>query len=159
MQGRITLSQQRVLAYSVTSLKTRKPVSAEQFAAALNMDEVRFRGITLEHYHRGRWRRFGDRNLLFPDSQLPTDQVPGSGNLEPEFRVEITQDAPVGAYAFAPYPVLSMSAADKPQSDWHSADPDNDLGRKFQCSINLVHLPWNVRELIRTSSLNVQNGP
>ena len=116
--GRVTLSQQRVLFFSVTSLKTRKPVSAEQFAAALGMDEVRFRGIVLGRYHRGRWS-IGPDELELSSAQLSRDPVLGSGNLEPEFRVEITQDAPVGFYAFAPYPVLKVSVADKLQIQRH----------------------------------------
>ena len=107
--GRIMLSQQRVLLFSVTSLKTRKQVSAEEFAAAIDMDEVRFRGNTLGHYHSGSWDAAvrGRESVI---SESAPDPLPGHGSPDPEFRVEITQDAPVGTYAFAPYPVSSISA-------------------------------------------------
>ena len=102
--GPITLSQQRVLQFSVTSLKSGRPVSAEEFAAAIDMDEVRFRGNALGHYSNGSWNLRGPTRLS-ASSEFTRDRTGGSGILDPEFQVDITQDAPVGAYAFAPYPV------------------------------------------------------
>ncbi len=112
--GRITLSQQRVLLFSVTSLKSKKPVSAEEFAAAIDMDEVRFRGNTLGNYHDGNWGG-AVRARAVADSDYPIDRFADSGGLVPEFQVEITQDAPVGTYAFAPYPVSSIRTTGKSQ--------------------------------------------
>ncbi|MEJ7591811.1 MAG: transglutaminaseTgpA domain-containing protein [Planctomycetaceae bacterium] len=111
--GRIMLSQQRVLFFGITSLKTRKPVSAEQFAASIDMDEVRFRGNTLGHYHGGSWG--GRRGRESVASEFAAVQLAGLDVLHPEFRVEITQDAPVGTYAFAPYPVSNISVAGNTQ--------------------------------------------
>ena len=105
--GRIMLSQQRVLFFSVTSLKTRTLVSAEQFAAAINMDEVRFRGNTLGNYRGGSWGGAVQARGIV-DSDYAIDRFADSEGLVPEFQVEITQDAPVGTYAFAPYPVSSI---------------------------------------------------
>jgi len=112
--GRIMLSQQRVLLFSVTSLKSRRSVSAEEFAAAIDMDEVRFRGNVLGYYHRGSW------NVAVPFrvsamSESSRVRFESSSGAEPEFEVEITQDAPVGMYAFAPYPVSKVRVAGNSQ--------------------------------------------
>ncbi len=112
--GRIILSQQRVLLFSVTSLKSKKPVSAEEFAAAIDMDEVRFRGNTLGNYHGGNWGG-AVRAGADADSDYAIDRFADTGGLVPEFQVEITQDAPVGPYAFAPYPVSSIRATGNSQ--------------------------------------------
>lgn len=112
--GRVILSQQRVLLFSVTSLKSRKPVSAEEFAAAIEMDEVRFRGNALGHYHSGIWN-VGVRGRESDISEYSRDRIAGSDSSDPEFQVEITQDAPVGTYAFAPYPVWKISVASNSQ--------------------------------------------
>jgi len=106
--GRLGQNHQRVLTFSVTSLKTRISVSADAFAAALGMDEIRFRGISLERYDRGTWRPPGRRREHIP-LQILSSRFPGNEGLKPEFRVEITQDPPVNAYAFAPYPVINIS--------------------------------------------------
>ena len=108
--GRIVLSQQRVLLFSVTSLKSRRPVSAEEFAAAIEMDEVRFRGNVLGHYESGSWTT-GTRGRQSVISEYSKDQFEDSESSDPEFQVEITQDAPIGTYAFAPYPVSKIRAA------------------------------------------------
>jgi uncharacterized protein (DUF2267 family) len=112
--GRIVLSQQRVLLFSVTSLKSRKPVSAEEFAAATNMDEVRFRGNVLGQYHGGNWNVAGPGRIL-AISEYVRDRFEASHSSDPEFQVEITQDAPVGTYAFAPYPVSKIRVAGNAQ--------------------------------------------
>ncbi len=108
--GRIMLSQQRVLVFSVTSLKSRKPVSAEEFAAAIEMDEVRFRGNVLGHYDSGSWT-VGTRGRQTAISEISRDQFEDNESSGPEFQVEITQDVPVGTYAFAPYPVSKIRVA------------------------------------------------
>ncbi|MBC7967858.1 MAG: DUF3488 domain-containing protein, partial [Fuerstia sp.] len=105
--GRIQLSQQRVLFFSVTSMNTGNPVSAEQFASAMDMDEVRFRGSALGFYNGGTWS-VGIPGHEFSPPEYSRDLLETSARPGPEFLVEITQDPPVGNYAFAPYPVLSV---------------------------------------------------
>lgn len=112
--GRITLSQQRVLNFSVTSLKSGKPVTAEEFAAAIDMDEVRFRGNTLGNYQRGNWSGVV-RGRVGIELEYAIDRITVGGGSVPEFQVEITQDAPVGTYAFSPYPVSSIRTTGKSQ--------------------------------------------
>ncbi|RLT01460.1 MAG: DUF3488 domain-containing protein [Planctomycetota bacterium] len=108
--GRIMLSQQRVLLFSVTRLKSQEPVSAADFAAAIDMDEVRFRGNALGTYHSGNWN-VGVREPELVVSESTPDRFAGSDSSDAEFQVEITQDAPVGMYAFAPYPVVEIRGA------------------------------------------------
>jgi len=112
--GRITLSQQRVLQFSVTSLKSGRPVSAEEFAAAIDMDEVRFRGNALGQYHSGSWNVPSPR-VMSPPSEYARERSDSGRISDPEFQVDITQDAPVGTYAFAPYPVSKIRVAGNAQ--------------------------------------------
>ncbi len=54
--GRLALRSERVLSFSVTSLKTRKPrFRRTSWRPRLDMDEIRFRGIALDRYDRGTW--------------------------------------------------------------------------------------------------------
>lgn len=119
--GSLALSQERVLSYSAKNLKTQKQISSEFLATALNMDEIRFRGIALDRYYRGRWFIGFDESLI-PGLPYRRRQVPGSGNLTPEFEIRITQDAPVGDFAFAPYPVLNVIAEDGLRIDRRSGN-------------------------------------
>jgi len=108
--GRIMLGQKRILAFSVTNLNTRKPVSAEQFAEAMDMDEVRFRGTALGRYHLGQWQPgFPERTVSAIVSVA--DPVRDKNGFAPEFRVEMTQDPPIGTFVFAPFPVSNINAA------------------------------------------------
>ena len=108
--GRIAMSQQRVLSFDVTDLKTSLPLAADQFANAMDMDEVRFRGNTLGRYQFGHW----SSGVLERDSTFsgilrgidPYRAIPKS-----DFNVTITFDPPVGNYVFAPYPVSKLKAS------------------------------------------------
>lgn len=133
--GPILISQKRVLAFSVTSLKTRQPVSAEQFAAAIDMDEVRFRGNTLGHYRNGNWSS-GVQEIGIPPSEVSRDTFPGRFAPDPEFSVEIHQDPPIGTYMFAPYPKVEVRVAGDEQMHllpntgamvWIGAVPEKEL--------------------------------
>ncbi len=126
--GRIQLSQQRVLFFSVTSVKTGQPVSAEQFASAVDMDEVRFRGNALGFYNDGTWS-VGMPGREFSPPEYSKDLLEAGARPSPEFRVEITQDAPVGIYAFAPYPVLSVNVTGSTQIRMRSITGTMNWGR------------------------------
>jgi transglutaminase-like putative cysteine protease len=106
--GQIMESQQRVLVFDVTNLKTKKPMSVEAFADAMQMDEIRFRGNVLAYYADGQWSRgFAEKGYATGEdirrfgefTQLPSD-----------FSLEIVQDPPANTFAFAPYPVSTVSA-------------------------------------------------
>ena len=105
--GRIRPSQQRVMVFSVTNLNTRKSVSAEQFADAVDMDEVRFRGNALGRYHNGQWEA-GFRERTAPVVMSAFDPVGNISGFSPEFRVDIIQDPPVGTFLFVPFPVSRL---------------------------------------------------
>lgn len=108
--GRIAISQQRVLSFSVSSLKTSQPVTADQFAAALDMDEVRFRGNTLGKYNHQHWNAgFSERRLA--QALDPQHEATPDATAVPEFQVRITLDPPLGDYLFTPYPVLNVTSA------------------------------------------------
>ncbi len=108
--GRIAMSQQRVLTFDVTDLKTSNPLTADQFAAAMNMDEVRFRGNTLGRYRFGRWSSgVHERDSAFSGIQRGGD--PYLVNPESAFSVAMTLDPPVGNYVFAPFPVSKINTS------------------------------------------------
>jgi uncharacterized protein (DUF58 family) len=109
--GRLALSRERVLSFTVTSLKSQSPISADQLATALGMDEIRFRGVALDHYDRGTWRPLQTRRGS-SSFRILSGRLPGTEGLKPEFRIEITQDPPYSGYVFAPYPVVSIKKND-----------------------------------------------
>ena len=105
--GEIMLSNERVLAFEISNLKTGRKVDVDQFAEALKMDEIRFRGNVMAFYNEGVWTRgfeekgFGrgeDIRRLGEYNQLPSD-----------FRLQITQDPPAAVFAFSPYPVSRVA--------------------------------------------------
>ncbi len=107
--GRVMQSNERAFAFEVLDLSSNQPVSAEIFAEAMNMDEVRFRGNVLAHYADGQWTPgFSEKG----DRRFDHFRDVGSYARHPAaFRVEVTQDPPIGTFAFAPYPVSSVQTA------------------------------------------------
>ncbi len=128
--GQLMLSNERVLTFSATDLRTGKPVTAEAFAEAMNMDEIRFRGNSLAHYSRGQWMRESNkdeplrRDQRFQRSTGASESGESGAVSDPfddpgsvsfgkppqrlaEFRVEIVHDPPIGDFAFAPYPLTN----------------------------------------------------
>ncbi|MCA9063889.1 MAG: transglutaminase domain-containing protein, partial [Planctomycetaceae bacterium] len=112
--GEILTSRERVLQFRVTDLETDRAVSAEEFAQAMMMPEVRFRGNVLAHYRDGSWsmtppgsppsRRDSVWVLLDTDTGRS-----GKAN----FRVEVTMDAPVHQHVFAVHPLHSIHTSDE----------------------------------------------
>ena len=128
--GQLMLSNERVLTFAITDQHTGKAVTAEAFAEAMSMDEIRFRGNSLAHYSRGQWMQESNNDeALRRDRRLQNStSVNESGGFaavndpfydpEPasfakparrlaEFRVEIVHDPPIGDFAFAPYPLTN----------------------------------------------------
>lgn len=101
--GQIMLSNKRVLTFDALNLQTQKPMTAEELAFGLGMDELRFRGNVFSRYFDGQWYRgYSLRDTAHEDGT----HRPGS--LSPTtsaYRVNIVQDPPQDLFAFAPYPV------------------------------------------------------
>lgn len=105
--GEIMLSNERVLAFNILNMNTGKNVDLYEFAEAMQMDEIRFRGNVMAFYTEGVWTRgfeekgFGrgeDIRRLGEYNQLPSD-----------YRLQITQDPPATVFAFSPYPVSRVT--------------------------------------------------
>jgi hypothetical protein len=100
--GTLMDNHARVLSFSIQDIRKKVPVTADEFAVAMKMDEVRFRGNVFACYEDGRWMRgFDERGFPLEGLNRPGDQILA----ESDFRLEIVQDPSSVAFAFAPYPV------------------------------------------------------
>ena len=117
--GRIAMSQQRVLSFDVIDLKTSRPITADQFASAMDMDEVRFRGNTLGRYRSGEWSS-GVQNRDSDFSGILRGLDPYRFIPKSDFSVAMTFDPPVGRYVFAPYPVSKINGTGAAEIYVHS---------------------------------------
>ncbi len=105
--GQLMTSNARAFSFEVVHARSRKPVTAEQFAEALKEDEVRFRGSVLAHYADGRWSRGLQESLRIQGTE--TQMFGRFTKLSSDFEVTVTLEPPIGNYAFAPYPVSGVS--------------------------------------------------
>lgn len=140
--GRIMQSNARVLTFDVINLTTQKPMSADELAEGLGMDELRFRGNVFARYYEGQWSRgYSLRETSHEDglhrpghySQMPSD-----------FLVNIVQDPPLELFAFAPYPVSRIKSARRNRVIatekracliWLERPYDNTFGRSFSVEL------------------------
>lgn len=103
--GEIMQSDRRVLQFEIFRMKDRSPVTTETFATETNMDEILFRGNVLGQYEDGKWTGGADRGSAWGDTNMRRHFNPRAGDAD--FRIRITQDAPIGSFAFAPVPVIN----------------------------------------------------
>lgn len=101
--GQIMQSDARVLQFQITRRSDGAPVSADNFAQALRMDEILFRGNALGNYRRGRWTSGSSQGRSIGD--LPTDRRFVRDPAESDLQMRIIQDPPVQTFAFVPVPV------------------------------------------------------
>jgi hypothetical protein len=107
--GRLMENNERVLAFDIMDLKTRKPVTAEAFADAMKMDEIRFRGNAFACYTEGKWTRGFVEKGFSPGEEL--HRIGDRLKLPSDFRISIVQDPPFGPNVFAPYPVSRIEVS------------------------------------------------
>ena len=96
--GQIMQSDSRVLQFDVFRMSDNSPVTPREFADEMGMDEILFRGTTLGRYRDGEWEDG------FRSSRLLKYQTRQGGA---DFRVKITQDAPIQSVAFSPLPIIN----------------------------------------------------
>lgn len=114
--GQIMQSNQRVLSFDIRDLKTQKKMTAEDFADAMRMDEIRFRGNVLAFYSDGRWSRgFTEKGL---DRREDIPRFVEFVRVPADFRVTIVQDPPVADFAFSPYPISEASTTNHHRIDY-----------------------------------------
>lgn len=111
--GQILQTRGRVLQFEIERMATEKPVSVATFVNEMKMDEILFRGHTLAQYRDGKWDALGKGFFehLDPFARLPVRGRSRSGDAD--FRVRITQDAPVGPTVFAPAPFTNARPLDR----------------------------------------------
>ncbi|MCH2203075.1 MAG: DUF3488 and transglutaminase-like domain-containing protein [Fuerstiella sp.] len=102
--GSLLQSQERVLQVRAVDPTNGDQLTMQELADYLEMDELQFRGNSMGWYAAGTWDRGLTTNRYFSeftqrhlnDNSSPIDCI----------RVEITQEAPIGTFAFVPTPVV-----------------------------------------------------
>lgn len=103
--GEIMQSDARALQFEIERMDDGSSVTPEEFAAALRMDEILFRGTALGHYRDGRWTSERARgNSLRVRIAVAFNSRPADS----DYRVRITQDPPIEVFAFTPNPVNNV---------------------------------------------------
>jgi len=102
--GPILTSNERVSQLSVFRQQTGGAVEMEDFVSAMQMEELLLRGTTMGWYHEGAWSRASQSAENMEYKQHKFGRQHSFAN---NFRVELTQDPPVGNFAFAPAPVTA----------------------------------------------------
>jgi protein-glutamine gamma-glutamyltransferase len=102
--GEIMQSDARVLQFEITSMGNGVAVTPDQFATAMKLDEILFRGNALGHYSDGRWT---SRNVQGGSSGDTEHRQFSARAGDADFRVHITQDPPIRTFAFAPVPAIN----------------------------------------------------
>lgn len=102
--GPILQSNERVLRLATFDQFTGNSISIENFADQMNMEELLLRGTSMGRYLGGEWSS-GVLGNKYPAEQTRR-RFSRSSVTENCFRVEITQDAPIGTFAFVPTPVI-----------------------------------------------------
>ncbi len=108
--GPILSSNQRVLQLSVFRQLTGAAVTMEEFVSAMQMEELLLRGTTMGWYDKGEWSRGPG-----PTQQLTEFKQKNFGlrqTTADSFRLEMTQDPPIGNFAFAPANVTAAALVD-----------------------------------------------
>ncbi|MCH2203990.1 MAG: transglutaminaseTgpA domain-containing protein, partial [Fuerstiella sp.] len=104
--GVLLKSEERVLQLSVFHQPTNRPVDPDEFAGIMEMDELVLRGTSMGHYAKGRWDP-GEALQGYFSAEPNRYNLSHRGSVFDCYRVEVTQDPPVGNFAFAPRPVTS----------------------------------------------------
>ena len=164
--GNLLTSNGRVIQFSITNLRSGQPTSAESFADAMGIDEIRFRGNAMGYYKDGAWSRgLTERGYRRGEEESPHVSTLAR-NEQADFLIEVTQDPPVSQFAFAVFPVSRIEAASgsgrilqrtvSGSMIWSSSSTiDKDAPRTFtiECSLpddgNILNFrQWSIPRLI-----------
>lgn len=108
--GTILSSNERVLRISIFDQVTGQPITPERFIDDMGMDELRLRGSTMGWYKDASWTGGMRENQTL--AQMQRRSFSRGTSPEECYRVEITQEPPIGTFAFAPAPVISARLID-----------------------------------------------
>lgn len=103
--GRLLTSNERVLRIQVTDQFTGNSINPDRFVDAMGMDELLIRGSTMGLYRDSAWHSGMRENQALAEMQRRS--FSRATSTERCYRVEITQEPPIGTFAFAPSPVIS----------------------------------------------------
>jgi hypothetical protein len=141
--GPILQSDERVLRIETFDQITGNSIPIEQFADQMNMEELLLRGPSMGWYTGGEWSRGLSANDYNGEQNRP--RFSRSTATENCFRVEITQDSPIGTFAFVPTPIIGAQLI-------------NASGKLIQRSLSnaLVFdiIPGNLRQDETTTNFN-----
>ncbi|MCE2794441.1 MAG: DUF3488 and transglutaminase-like domain-containing protein [Planctomyces sp.] len=150
--GRLLPDNRRVMAFTITDIRTGKRLPVETLERELEMDEILLRGSAASFYTNGRWLPGpGNRSNGLPPQ-------PFQRNAPADFVLEFTHDPPVPPSAFAPFPMTSIEPAAGRQINernwnnslnWNITDaesPTESCSWKVRCVSRLRHpeigFPW-----------------
>ena len=103
--GQIMQSDKRALQFEITRMRSGEAVDPFEFANAMKMDEIMFRGNVLGHYRKGRWTSGARQGTTVGD--LGMRNLFNRESRESDFRITITQEPPIAGVVFAPTPALN----------------------------------------------------
>ena len=104
--GQIMQSDQRVLQFEITDIRTGTVVDPDEFASAMHLDEVMFRGNALGTYHNGKWSSGNSQGTSVGDLEQSKSWF-NRNSADADFRLRITQDPPIATFVFAPMPAVN----------------------------------------------------
>ncbi|MCH2211949.1 MAG: transglutaminaseTgpA domain-containing protein [Fuerstiella sp.] len=103
--GSLLKSEERVLQVTAVNPTTGNQLTMQEVADYLEMDELMFRGNAMGWYAEGTWNRGLTANNY--SSEFIRQQLEDNTSPIDCVRLEITQETPVGTFAFVPTPVVS----------------------------------------------------
>ena len=103
--GEIMQSDARVLQFEISGMRDGTPVTPDEFASAMKLDEIMFRGNALGHYQDGRWTLGNNQARGVSDTE---HNYYDTRSQAADFRIRISQDPPIRTFAFAPSPVTNV---------------------------------------------------
>ena len=101
--GSLQPSEDRAFQFSVHDLATDRSVTVDEFEVATQTDEIRFRGTSMAEYSDGQWKQ-----TTSPRRNQRENVSRRLGNLRntATYVIRVTQDEPVGPYAFYVRPTV-----------------------------------------------------
>lgn len=104
--GQIMQSDKRVLQFEITDIHDGTVVTPDEFATAMHMDEIMFRGNALGTYRSGKWSSGNSQGTSVGDLEQSKSWF-NQNSADADFRLRITQDPPIATFVFAPMPAVN----------------------------------------------------
>lgn len=107
--GSLFSSNNRVLQFRIKEIESDRQVHPDELIEALASDELYFRGNAMGFYRDGEWSR-GLSERGYRAGEVVNDEFGVNIPVKPSFEIEISQDPPIGQFAFAVFPITKATA-------------------------------------------------